>query len=84
MNHFISIQTAADEYGISTRWIWKSIRVDRTLGTVGHDGALPDAGRRIVLLLDDDPDEEGQVVELPEREVATVNEKRFHTIQLKR
>ena len=34
MNHFISIQAAADEYGISTRWIWKSIRVDRTLGAV--------------------------------------------------
>ena len=30
MNHFISIQAAAGEYGISTRWIWKSIRVDRT------------------------------------------------------
>ena len=33
-NEFISIQAAADEYGISTRWIWKSTRVDRTLGAV--------------------------------------------------
>lgn len=40
MNHFISIQAAADEYGISTRWIWKSIRVDRTLGTVVRNGRI--------------------------------------------
>lgn len=40
MNHFISIQAAADEYGISTRWIWKSIRVDRTLGAVVRNGRV--------------------------------------------
>lgn len=40
MNHFISIQAAADEYGISTRWIWKSIRVDRTLGAVVRNGRI--------------------------------------------
>ncbi len=39
-NEFISIQAAADEYGISTRWIWKSIRVDRTLGTVVRNGRV--------------------------------------------
>ena len=40
MNHFISIQAAAGEYGISTRWIWKSIRVDRTLGAVVRNGRV--------------------------------------------
>lgn len=40
MNHFISIQASADEYGISTRWIWKLIRVDRTLGTVVRNGRI--------------------------------------------
>ena len=39
-NEFISIQAAADEYGISTRWIWKSIRVDRTLGAVVRNGRI--------------------------------------------
>lgn len=40
MNHLISIQAAADEYSISTRWIWKSIRVDRTLGAVVRNGRI--------------------------------------------
>lgn len=40
MNRFISIQAAAEEYSISTRWIWKSIRVDRTLGTVVRNGRI--------------------------------------------
>ncbi len=40
MNHLISIQAAAEQYGISTRWIWKSIRVDRTLETVVRNGRI--------------------------------------------
>lgn len=40
MNHFISIQAAADEYGISTRWIWKLIRVDKALTTVVHNSRI--------------------------------------------
>ena len=46
MNHFISIQAAAGEYGISTRWIWKSIRVDRTLGAGRHlSNGIPDLSK---------------------------------------
>lgn len=31
MEQLISIQAAADRYSISTRWIWKLIRVDKVL-----------------------------------------------------
>ena len=40
MNHFISIQAAAGEYGLSTRWRGKSIRGDRTLGAVVRNGRV--------------------------------------------
>lgn len=37
MKHLISIQAAADRYGISTRWIWKLIRVDKILNSRVHN-----------------------------------------------
>ena len=40
MEHLISIQAAADQVGISTRWIWKQIRVDRTLHPIVRNGRV--------------------------------------------
>jgi hypothetical protein len=40
MDQLISIQAAADQHGISTRWIWKSIRVDKVLRTVVCNGRI--------------------------------------------